>query len=135
MAKLTDEAEILFRQIHPNYMSNGMPSSDRFRPTSNDGGRLSVDRSALVSAAESHELYVSNGRASTAVFGVSVGECLAEQLPSFEDPIEESSTTKANPAHAVIDFSAFSEKDRRVLGRRLQLKAIDRGQLHPQPAT
>ena len=134
MAKLTDEAEILFRQIHPNHMSNGNPSSDRFRPTPNDAGKLSVDRSAIVSAAESYHNYINNGRASAAVFGVSVGECLEEQLPSFEDPIEESATSKANPAHAVIDFGAFSGKDCRVIGRRLQLKASARGQLHPLPA-
>lgn len=45
--KLTDAAEIVFRQIHPNCMHDGEPSSDRFRPSEKDANMLSIDRSAL----------------------------------------------------------------------------------------
>ena len=131
MIQLTDEAEILFRQIHPNHMRAGVPLSDRFRPSPKDEGKLSVDRSSLVTAAESFDRFISNGFASAAVYGVTVGECFAENLPSFEDPIAESETLKANAAHAIIDFQGFPEKNWKNIARRLHLKAVARGQQHP----
>jgi len=85
--KLTDQNEVLLRQIHPNFYSGGKPASDRFRPQPSDVGRMSVDRGALTTAAESHHLYTSGGRASAAVFGVSVAEFSDEDLSSFADPV------------------------------------------------
>ena len=72
--KILDDDEVMFRQIHPSSLQNGEPASDRFRPYASDGHLMSVDRSALITAEQSHSLYTSTGRKSAAVFGVSVRE-------------------------------------------------------------
>jgi len=41
---LTDDTEVLFRQIHPNFFDNGVPGSNRFRPSEKDGNMLSDDQ-------------------------------------------------------------------------------------------
>ena len=38
--QLTDDAEILFRQIHPNFWQDGEPSSQPFMPTPKEVPRL-----------------------------------------------------------------------------------------------
>lgn len=128
---LVDADEVLFRQIHPTFLHNGEPASDRFKPYPNDHGLMSVDRSALTSAAASHALYVSTGLQSAAVFGVSVGELDAEGVPCQEDPLPATSTTPANPAHALADYNAHDDKKQKNISKRLKRKAVARGQLHP----
>ncbi len=131
--KLTDEAEIVFRQIHPNCMHDGEPSSDRFRPSEKDANMLSVDRSALVSAEQSHTLYTANGNASAAVFGLSVAEFAGDSVTCFENPVEATPATVANPAHALADYSAHTLKQQKLIAKKLKRAAVARGQLHPPP--
>jgi len=131
MTKLTDAMEVLFRQIHPEFIENGLPTSQPFRPTRKDQGRLSVDRSSLTSAADSFDLFVASDFASAAVYGLSVGEFGAENLPCSEDPIEASPTVSANAAHAFVDFNHHSDGQWKNISKRLKRNAIARGQLHP----
>ena len=132
--ELIDSAEVLFRHIHPNFMENGEPSSDRFRPSEKDENLLSVDRSALVSAAEAHALYIGNGRAAVAVFGVSVAEFNGEDIGCAEDPILATDTEKANPAHALANYAKHSAKSQKNVAKKLKRLAVERGQLHPSAA-
>ncbi|MFM0454150.1 hypothetical protein PQR21_27530 [Paraburkholderia nemoris] len=129
--KLTAEAEVLFRQIHPNFIDDGEPSSDRFRPSEKDANMLSVDRSAVITADISHALYTSNGLASAAVFGLTVGEFAQETVTCVEDPIDATDTTAANPAHALADYSAHTLKQQKLIAKKLKRAAIARGRLHP----
>ena len=48
--KIEDRDEVMFRQVHPDFIQQGEPSSCRFRPQSNDDGKLSVDRGSLTTA-------------------------------------------------------------------------------------
>ena len=129
--KLTDDSEILFRQIHPNFMHNGEPSSDRFRPSERDQNRLSVDRSSMVAASESHALYMGNGLASAAVFGVTVAEFADEAITCVADPVEGTVTTVPNRAHALADYSAHAAPRQKIIAKKLQRAAVARGRLHP----
>lgn len=129
--KLTDAEEILFRQIHPNFIDNGEPSSDRFRPSERDRNMLSVDRSSMTSAALSHALYTGNGLASAAVFGLSVQEFRSETITCVPDPIPASDGKAPNPAHALADYSAHEAKSQKVIAKKLKRLAVARGQLHP----
>ncbi|WP_168847606.1 hypothetical protein [Sphingomonas sp. S2M10] len=128
---LSDQSEVLFRHIHPNFMQNGEPASDRFKPQPNDAGMMSVDRSALTTAGASHALYVSRGLQSAAVFGISVGEFGDEEIPCKEDPISASDSEPANPAHALADYTKYDDRAQKNISKRLKRKAIARGQLHP----
>jgi hypothetical protein len=122
--------EILFRQIHPNFLQEGVISSATFLPTANDQGELSVDRSSVTTAAASFNLYVGNGRASVAVCGLTVGEFGKEGLPCHPDPLGATETLKANPAHAYADFNGVGTNQRKKMAQRLRTVAAGRGILH-----
>lgn len=49
-------AKLLFRQVHPTHLTNGL-SSSAFRPTPNDGDKLSVDCARLTTAKSAYELH------------------------------------------------------------------------------
>ena len=123
--------EILFRQIHPNFLQEGVISSATFLPTVNDQGKLSVDRSSVTTADASFNLYTGNGLASVAVCGLTVGEFGKEGLPCHPDPLEATETLKANPAHAYADFDGVGTNQRKKMAQRLRTVAAGRGILHP----
>lgn len=131
MTLLIDDAELMFRQVHPKHIENGLPTSQSFRPTEKDEGQLSVDREALTSAMASYNLFVTNGFLSSGVYGVTVGECRKENLPCLSDPLTATEAHSANPAHAVINFNNHSTKHWKIKSKRLKQNAVARGQLHP----
>jgi hypothetical protein len=128
---LTDENEVLFRQIHPTFIQDGQPSSQPFAPTPKDANRLSVDRSSLTTAADSHALFTGNGHASEAVYGVSVGEFGQADLPCHSEPLPATETEPENPAHAYADFAAHALNQQKNRAKRLKQHAIARGRMHP----
>jgi hypothetical protein len=128
---LDDPQEVLFRQIHPSCLHDGEPASDQFKPRPSDDGLLSVDRSALITAAESHTLYTGNGRQSAAVYGVTVDEFSGHGVSCVEDPLAADGDLAANPAHAVANFASLTEQQRKTASKRLKRAAVARGCLHP----
>ena len=128
---LTALDEVLLRQIHPSSYAGGRPASDRFRPQPSDAGLMSVDRGSMTTPAASHALYTSSGKQSAAVFGVSVGEFGGEGLNCFPDPLSATQHQPANPAHALVDYNPFHEREWKNISKRLCVKAIARGRLYP----
>lgn len=128
--KLTDVGEILFRQINPKSFQNGEPGSDRFRPSERDQNMLSIDRSSLTTPAAAHSLFVSTGRESIAVFGIELSEFHEETIWCIEDPIVSGDKHPANPAHALADYSSHTEKNQKILAKRLKRLAVARGCLY-----
>jgi len=135
---LTDPDEVLYRHIHPDFFQNGEPSDSRFRPSKSDMNFLSVDRSSVHDAATSHYIYTFGGRKSEAMFGVSVSEFQAHNISCAPDPTgaqEATDTSKAqleNKAHALADYSAHSEGEQKVIGKKLKRLAVARGKLYPK---
>jgi hypothetical protein len=130
--RLTDEDEILFRQIHPSFVEkDGQPSSQPFHPMDKDDNKLSVDRSTITDAAAAFGLYIANGHKSAAVYGLSVGEFEEYNLPCVSDPLEATDHQASNPAHAYADFSQHGTNKQKTLAKRLKVKALARGRLHP----
>jgi hypothetical protein len=127
---LTESTEVLYRQIHPSYLHEGIPSSDRFRPSARDMNKLSVDRGSLVTAAESHANYTSSGKASAAVFGLSVREFNVENIGCCSAPVFKTDETEENLAHALADYSPHVDSAQKLVAKRLQRLAIIRGILH-----
>ena len=128
--KLSDASELLFRQIHPKFLQDGEPSSDRFRPSELDQNLMSVDRSALTTAEASHSLYTAGGKKSAAVFGLTVGEFGSESIECLSDPIKAGGDQPENPAHAVADYSKYSTSQQKVIAKKLKRLAVERGALH-----
>ena len=111
--ELSDDEEVLFRQVHPGFMQGDAPSSQSFMPTPKDDNKLSVDRSGLTTAKDSYRLFIGNGFESTAVYGLTVGEFRGQDIPCIEDPLDASEGKAANPAHALADYEAHPQADRR----------------------
>ncbi|SFO81862.1 hypothetical protein SAMN04488060_0033 [Qipengyuania nanhaisediminis] len=85
----------------------------------------------MTTAAASHALYVSSGKKSDAVFGVSVGEFGEHDVSVVPDPVEGTEEHPKNDAHALADYRDHSLSKQKVIGKRLKRKAMDRGKLHP----
>lgn len=125
LSELHDEAELLFRQVHPNFIDDGEPSSQAFRPTTKDQGKLSVSRSSKTSPENAFRHHTETLKLkSGGSWAVSVGEALGVQLHSFDDPLRE------NPAHAFVDFRQLSRRDAEARSKVLLAHARVRGCLY-----
>ena len=123
---------LLFRQINPEWVDAGVTTSQAFKPTSKDNGRLSVDDASLIMAEDAYKRYTEcQGLVSVGVLAVTVAECNQQHLPTVPDP------RTCQPSHAVIDFSNHSSNQIRKMAQRLKHFAIERGwQYQPsQPAS
>ncbi len=128
-APLVDPDELLFRQVHPTFVQDERPSSQAFKPTPKDEKQLSVARGSLTDPVSAHDLHVrAKGLQSAGTWAISVAEAQAEGLPTLPDPLTE---PVADPAHALVDFTAHSNSQVNTKGSRLAAKARDRGRLHP----
>lgn len=132
-AKLTNGPEILFRQIHPDLIQDGEPSSSNFCPKESDKDLLSVDRGALTTAEASFNLFTSNGLKSVAVYGVSVDEFSTNGIPCEEDPLAATEDLRENLSHALANFSGFGKSKQKTLAKRIKQAALARGVLHAAP--
>lgn len=128
--QLTDDAEVLFRHVHPNFLHDGEPSSSRFMPSEKDQNRLSLDRSSLITAQKAFELFTSTGKKCAAVFGLTVAEFGTENVPCVEDPIANDPDLPDNPAHALADYSAHESARHKLIAKRLKNHALKRGCLY-----
>jgi hypothetical protein len=124
------DSTVLLRQIHPNFVQNGRPTSQAFRPTPKDEEKLSAYDGDQITAEASFQHYTTmRNLASIGAMGLTVAECLAESLPSRPDPLPDC------PEHSVVDFAGFTDKDCHRKSKKLQAKAMERGWLHPAPTS
>lgn len=123
MTKILDLDEVQFRQINPNFIDDGIPSSQAFSPTRKDEGKLSLDRSATVSAEAAHEGFLSRGLRSEAVFGLTPEEFAQGDSPveCFESPLDD------NPNHSHADFNGLSKGKIKRKAKELKVLAVRRG--------
>ena len=129
---LTDDEELLFRQVHPGFVRDGRPSSQAFRPMPKDEGKLSVARGAVTTAAAAYELHTrERGHGSAGTWAITVGECRGQALAVVADPLVSPPETIADPAHALVDFTPHSKNQAEAKGARLARRAVERGRLHP----
>ncbi len=127
---LEAEDEQLYRQVHPSWVADGVPSSLAFKPTSKDEGMLSI---ALASKTTPKDAYLHHtkdlGLTSEGTWAVTVGEAAAAGRASFAQPLPDS------PAHGFIDFRGLSRKHAEVAAKILLARARERGRLHPPTDT
>jgi hypothetical protein len=123
--------ELLYRQVHPAFIDDGLPTSPAFKVFPKDEGYLSTSRSAMTSAAGSFELHIgAKGLQSAGVWAVSVHECQLENRAAFHDP---EPGPPQDPVHSLVDHVGLNEKQLGAIARRFKAKAIARGICHPVP--
>jgi len=97
--QLTHSKELLYRQIHPNWVDDGKPSSQAFRPTQKDKGMLSIAQGSKTTAEGAYRHYTEVRKlASAGSWAVTVGETVEADLGCFADPQVD------DPNHGFIDF-------------------------------
>lgn len=116
--------ELLHRQVHPNHLVAGRPSSGAFSPTKKDQGKLSVDRNTKASADESFRVFVRAGFSSAGVWSVTAAECEEARLPVEYDPVKE---PYPNDAHSFVDFRGLTRSQARSKAQLLAHAADARG--------
>lgn len=127
MKKIEDESEIQFRQVHPSWIENDLPSRLAFIPTKKDENLLSMDRSATTTAKDSFDDFIAMGLSSGAVFGLTPQEF--SEGPYVVDCYE--SPLPHNPHHSHADFGNMTNGEKKTKSQELRRQAISRGKLHP----
>jgi hypothetical protein len=125
---------LFFRQVNPNWLAGGVPSSQAFGPTPKDEDKLSVDDASLVSAEGSWRHFTEKlGLASVGTWAVSMGEVeeAGELVVTASQKVVPEDPTKNNPAHCDVDFSKVSSKgQKKKKAQHLAMRATARGRLY-----
>lgn len=124
--RLTDPGEVLFRQVHPSWVHDGVPTSQAFTPTPKDEGELSIARGSRTTAEAAYKHYTTVQKfASAGTWAVTVGEANDAELQSFDDDQPDLL------AHGFVDFRGLGRKEAKRKGMLLAAHARTRGRLHP----
>jgi hypothetical protein len=112
---------LLYRQIHPNFIQNGRPTTQAFRPTSKDENQLSVYDGDKIQPRASCEHYTLILKyRSAGVMAVTNAECSAQSLPVIADG-------EPFPEHCSIDFSNLKRSEIEKAAKVLAACAVMRG--------
>ncbi len=125
---VTNGEALLYRQIHPGMLSGGEPGSHAFRPSANDGGKLSFQDGTALTPQAAWELYTDTlKRSSAGIWGVTVAE--AEEVK--RRVIDDAACTPTTPHHRSIDFRDIHTSRRQCERVAVELKraALRRGTL------
>jgi len=118
------ENTLLFRQVHPSWVQEGRVTSQVFKPTAKDNGRLSVYDGDQITAIESWKHHTITLRFTSAgVLAVTVHECTILDLPVEPAPTP-------FPAHTVINFNGCTSSQIEKKAKYLKRAAEDRGWLY-----
>lgn len=126
---LTDVAEVLRRQVHPNWVKHdGTPMSTAFRPGRADEDLLSTLRER-VAPDEAYHRHLASGLKSAGTWGVLVGSAQAGGAVALDDAEMDGNP----PDHASVDCRSLGKGAKERLGERLRDEAVARGCLFEAP--
>ncbi len=123
---LVEPDELLYRQVHPGFVDDGIPSAQAFAPTKKDEGKLSIARGKLTTAEGAYTHHTSALHLKSAgSWGLTVAETNGGELQAFGEPIA------GSPAHGFIDFRDLGRGPAEKKAKLLLAHAKARGRLHP----
>lgn len=116
-----DAGTLLHRQVNPSWVQEGRPSSQTFKPTPKDEGKVSVYDGSMLNAEAAHTHFTTVLKlSSVGCVSVTIEECQEHSLSAVSDP-------EPYPAHCVIDMTELSDGERRKKATRLTELARARG--------
>lgn len=111
--------KLLYRQIHPTFVSNDRVTSQAFTPGKDR--RLSVYDGDMIAAENAWKHYVMEmDLRSSGVMAVTEAECRSQDLPVIPDPVD-------YQEHMVIDFNGLTPRNRKDAAKSLADDANKRG--------
>ena len=112
---------LLWRQIHPTFVQCGRVTSQAFRPTEKDQGRLSAyDGDQIDDESAWRHYTMVLGYKSCGAMALCVAECMAHKLPVEADG-------EGYPEHVSISFAGLTNSQWERVARRLREAAVVRG--------
>lgn len=134
--ELVDTEELYHRQCHPGFLEDdGEPSSQLFRDSKKDEGKLSGTRDRSVSAAQSYTNHVQFGFHSAGTWSVTVAEVREAESRVVDDTAALSAPEPCPDGHCYIDLRHLSSKGKKRLRNILKIRARVRGRTHPLRST
>ena len=116
--KMTDK--LLYRQIHPQFVQDGIVTSQAFRPIK-PKTRLSVYDGSMINPKPAWQHYTNTLKnKSIGVMGVTENECELKKLKVISDP-------KPYKEHILIDFGNFTQNKVKSIAKALAADAKKRG--------
>lgn len=116
--------KLLYRQIHPYFVHNGIVTSQAFKPMKNKK-TVSVYDGDLIDAKPAWDHYTKGGHKSDGVMAVTGSECNMQKLTVTTDHIP-------YKEHAVIDFDDLSRNVIKNTAKVLAVYANDRSWCYRQ---
>jgi hypothetical protein len=118
------DSTMLLRQIHPAFVQADQATSQAFRPTLKDDGKLSVYDGDKITAEKAWSHYSTLGNESAGVMGLLVEECTKANVSAAAD-------SAPFPEHCVVDFAKLTtNKEVDNTAKVLKRAANARGWLH-----
>ena len=122
-----DSTTLLLRQIHPSFVQDGRVTSQAFRPTPKDQGKLSIYDGDQIDPEPSWQHYTQEvGNDSVGVMGLLGSECDSLDLLY-------ALTEVPYPQHGEIDFNHLNPTHRVKISKKLKAKAVARNWLFRAP--
>jgi hypothetical protein len=112
---------MLHRQVNPSWIQNNRVTSQAFKPTPKDNGRLSVYDGDKITAEKAWEHFTTTLKfQSVGSLALIVKECRDNDLPVESNPEE-------FPEHVLINFTAFNGNQIEKKAKKLRSIADARG--------
>ncbi|MBL3698997.1 hypothetical protein [Leucobacter luti] len=132
--RLDDANEYYFRQCHPSFLDQGIPTTQIFGDFPSDNGRISGNRGKTTDPRSAYKFHTETlDNDSAGVWAVTVGE--VEQVesrvvddtgaPSVRPP------DPVPPGHSYVDMQHLSKQERRRLRKSLRDAAVERRRVYP----
>lgn len=130
--ELTDLPELVWRNANPDWIDNGILSSQAFRPFNKDDPMLSSARENKVTA-EAHfkEFTEVLENQSVGIWAISVNEIQDMGLRAIYDAESDTAPSPCPVGHTSIDFREIGNSGRRKISSKLRDRAQSRGRQHP----
>lgn len=117
---MTDDT-LLHRQVHRTWVRRGEPTSQAFKPTAKDEGRLSLYDGDQIDAEGAWLHYTEDqGFPSVGVISVTPSECRRAGVPVIADG-------QPYPEHVTVSFDGMSKNAMRIAASVLVTAALERG--------
>lgn len=131
---IVDKDEYYFRQCHPQFLTDGVPSTQMFGDFAQDAGKLSGNRSTVALPKQAFDFHTETlGNKSAGTWAVTVGEVTKVSSRVVDDT--NAPTVRppdpVPPGHSYVDMRHLTSKERRRLRGELRIAAVSRGRVHP----